>query len=413
MKGEPRRCAATVGSLVFAGLLSACVSSQTHKGATVSAGGPAADKAFVRRVDYSEAPEMKELAERARQIGNEMYPKVLAVLADDTSTLPQQFHIIFKKHTSGGAPGTTLGTTIRLNAGWLTDNPGYLEAIVSHEMAHVAQHYKWYDSSKIPWYWREGIADYVRYKLGYTNGWGCPQCSAEFPHYTSGWSCAGAFLLYLEKTYDSNVVRQLNTELRRGAYSEQFFPRATARGLDELWAEFQKTPAFSPLAVEMNNLHEALGYVNGRAPADVPARFESYLKHQHAESDLNNLHRALGYVNGKPPKNVLNEYIAYLYFSRPEGALTEDALGLLGNLNEEGKLPGGFDRGKSSMAFESSEQAFSNAYPACRTFFVSQKGDPSLYYYVVVRASKDSAWKLQRAWRAGSDGRVIEDYPVP
>jgi len=48
-----------------------------------------------------------ELAEHARQFGNEMYPKVLALLADDNSRSPHQFDILFKKHTWRGNPGVT------------------------------------------------------------------------------------------------------------------------------------------------------------------------------------------------------------------------------------------------------------------------------------------------------------------
>ena len=43
----------------------------------------------------------------------------------------------------------------------------------------------------------------------------------------------------------------------------------------------------------------------------------------------------------------------------------------------------------------------------------AQKGDPSFYYYLVHRASEDSVWKLQKAWRTGPEGLVIEEYRVP
>ena len=67
----------------------------------------------------------------------------------------------------------------------------------------------------------KGIADYARYKVGFTKGWGCPECSGEFPHYTSGWSCAGAFLLYLDKTYGSNVVRHARASAVHVTLAEQ------------------------------------------------------------------------------------------------------------------------------------------------------------------------------------------------
>ena len=31
----------------------------------------------------------------------------------------------------------------------------------------------------------------------------------------------------------------------------------------------------------------------------------------------------------------------------------------------------------------------------------------------MIRESKDASWKLERAWRTGPDGRVMEEYPVP
>ena len=182
-----RRCAAIIESFAFGGLLSACASSQTQQGATVSISSPRADKAFVRKVDFSGAPEMRELAERARRIGNEMYPRVLALLADDT------------------------------------------------------------------------------------------------------------------------------------------------------------------------------------------------------------------------------------YFGQPAGSLTEEAVEFLNSLDERGQLPGILkgDHEGASVTIEMSQEVFSSAYPVSRTFYLSKKGDPALYYYLVLRTSEDSAWKLQKAWRTGSDGRVIEEYSVP
>src|SRR5437773_7936733 len=237
-------------------------------------------KVSVRKVDFSEAPEMKELAERTRRIGNAMYPRVLEVLGADTAKLPKQFDIIFKKQTWRGNPGVTFGRRIRLNADWVSKNPAGLDMILIHEMAHVAQAYKWYNWFNTPSYWAEGMADYARFKLGYTNGWRCPQCSVEFPHFTSGYACAGAFLLFLDATCGSNVVRQLNAELRQGRYSDRFFAKATGRNLDELWAQFQKFPAYTPVAAEVNELHNALGYVNGKPPWNGRARFKAYLKQQ-------------------------------------------------------------------------------------------------------------------------------------
>src|SRR5437667_10209424 len=97
-------------------------------------------KASVRNVDFSEVPEAKELAESARRIGNEMYPKILALLADGASKLPPQFDIVFKKRLEGNF-GQTVGATINLRAEWFAKNPTDLDATLIHEMSHVAQKY--------------------------------------------------------------------------------------------------------------------------------------------------------------------------------------------------------------------------------------------------------------------------------
>ena len=369
---------------------------------TVSSKGTAAATGFVRKVDIHQASEVKELAEHARQFGNEMYPKVLALLVDDHSTLPHQFDILFKKHTWRGMPGVTLGTRIRLNAGWSAKNAVGLDAVLVHEMTHVAQGYRWYNWFKTPSCWTEGIADYVRYKLGYTNGWRCPQCGVEFPHYTYGYACAGAFLLFVDATYGSNVVRQLNAELRRGSYSEKFFARATGKTLDELWAGFQKTTAFTPVAAEVNKLYNALGYLNGKPPRDVRIRFKAYLKQQ---PETNDLLEAAREMNGKPLKDLFRFYAFIRYF--------DDAAKFLQSQADNGRLPG-FAEGELSETWPtmSDPERCGEPYPMSRTFSCLKNGDPTVYHYIVARESKDAPWKLERAWRTGPDGRVIEEYSV-
>ena len=50
-----------------------------------SANNAQSGRASVRKVDFSEVPEVKELAQRARRIGNEMFPKIVALLADGST----------------------------------------------------------------------------------------------------------------------------------------------------------------------------------------------------------------------------------------------------------------------------------------------------------------------------------------
>src|SRR5688572_2269635 len=73
---------------------------------------PTIEKLPVRRVGYGETPEFKPLAERARQIGNEVYPKLTALLNEDATAAPEQFDIVFKRRLPGNNQGSTIGATI-------------------------------------------------------------------------------------------------------------------------------------------------------------------------------------------------------------------------------------------------------------------------------------------------------------
>jgi hypothetical protein len=45
---------------------------------------------------------------------------------------------VFRKRLPTDKPGRTRGRTIQLDAGWLATHPFYLNAVLVHEMAHVA-----------------------------------------------------------------------------------------------------------------------------------------------------------------------------------------------------------------------------------------------------------------------------------
>lgn len=346
----------------------------------------------IRRIEFSGAPELRDLAERVRKIANENYPKICAALSDGTYRPPRQFDIIFKPHVDGEHEAATRGTTIYLSTEWLATNhaglvfdensPTNLEQVLVHEMGHVAQQY----GAKASYGWTEGVADYVRYKLGYTNGWACPQCSEEFPHYSSGYWCAGAFLLYVDQVYGSRVIRKMNGELHKGSYSDEFFTRATGRSLADLWADFQKTPAFKPSAVEANRIQFALGYVNGKPPKDIDRRYTAYVR------------------------------------QTPGGTLTLEALDFLKRQVAKGELPG-FAKNEKLALYQGEDGSLSFAlpadsqpeiFPAFRLIYGYKAGgktgsDQTTYHYVVVRHSEDSAWRVERAWR-GYGERSLEEF---
>jgi len=393
-----------IGLSIFAAF-AFCFSGCASHPARFSTNTSRAEEPPVRRVLYDRTPDMKQLANRARQVGNSLYPKVLALLADDPSDLPRQFDIVFKDRLMDDDRGLTVGATVYLNAHWLRNNPDNLEVILVHEMAHVAEDYKWYRWFKTPRYWAEGIADYVRYKLGYTNGWSCPQCSVEFPHYTFGFWCAGAFLLFVESTCGPEAVRHINGELHRGRYSDRTFVEATGKSLDQLWVEFQATAAFTQVAAAVDQLYRALGYKNGKPPRGVKPRFEAYLKQQGETKDFRSV---LGYFSGKPKKDLLSLYAFCKYLHEPGGAV--EGVVFLKYLRSKGQLPG-FAQGETGdLHFSLPDECHSDGYPVSRSFEITKHGDPTNYHYLLSAESKQSGWILQRAWHTSPDGRLIEEY---
>ncbi|HEY0454954.1 MAG TPA: basic secretory protein-like protein [Verrucomicrobiae bacterium] len=342
---------------------------------------------FIGTIDTSRAPEMRNLAADARRIANAAYPRIKELFASLDSKFPKRFDITFEKKLKRDNRGVTHGNKITLSAEWLAQNPNSLGYVLTHEIAHVAQNYKWYRAPKTPFYWVEGLADYACYKIGETNDWWCPECGAEYPHYTSGYRCTVAFLLFLDATFGPAIVRQLNQALARGTFSESFFRQNTGSSLDQLWLSFQKTAAFKPEAVGAYKLQQTLGLAGTR-----------------------------------PGKNISDRAMAFLK-KKPGGALTLAAGEYLHGLFEKDKLPG-FARkdakkpageNRFTLGLEANEllrAAESDALPATRCFYGQVNKEQTKLYYVVVRESKDSSWRLQKAWRGDGKGQIVEEFSV-
>jgi hypothetical protein len=308
--------------------------------------------ASVRSVDIRDAPEAKDLADQARQIGNDLYPQILEVLSDGKSELPRQFDIVFREHLNRPrfldrgqvVEGYACRQTVFLDAGWFCDHPDTLENVLVHEMAHVAQDYPRFAYRHLwqwgahylaftaahpfrpyppaaPTYWTEGIADYVAAKLsGHTHFPDCPQCNDHFSTYKNGYGCAASFLLYMDSAYGSNVTWRLNAALRNGTYSDQFFTSSTGKTLDELWRDFQQTRSYTAIAADYNELDQALGYANGEPPKDLYLRLDKYLaRHPDIQSCLT----AVDMWRETPPKMVPDVIKYFLWIRQlPNGEQT-------------------------------------------------------------------------------------------
>jgi hypothetical protein len=180
------------------------------------------------QVNYSEVPEMADFANKAARLVEDVYPKIQNKL--DPSYSVSSLILILKREQN--YPAMTLGFTIFLSSQWFIQHPDDLGAIV-HEVTHVAQLY----GPGQPSWLVEGIADYMRFWLGYSNSWSYPHCDANTPHYMNGYSCAGAFLQFVERVYDKDIVHYVHLALRGNKYNDLLFRERTGKIIQVLWQE--------------------------------------------------------------------------------------------------------------------------------------------------------------------------------
>lgn len=183
------------------------------------------------KVNFEEAPDICDYAKKVARICEENFPKIKEELRNENISPPVE--IIFKKDLPYA--GQVEGSVIYLSSSWFKENPDDFGAII-HEMAHFFQQYP----APEPTWLVEGIADYIRYSLGFETPWSYPHCGPGSEHYTSGYWCSAVFLEYIERVYDPGIVTKLDRALREKNYKDSLFEVYTSKSLEELWEEAQK-----------------------------------------------------------------------------------------------------------------------------------------------------------------------------
>jgi hypothetical protein len=115
----------------------------------------------------------------------------------------------------------TNGREITVSDGYHREDPG----MIVHELVHVAQVYP-----STPGWLVEGIADYVRYELGFSESWthfGCRPGET----YENGYSCAATMLRFAEQRAPGTIAA-LHARLRTGPFDGRIGDRDVAT----LWA---------------------------------------------------------------------------------------------------------------------------------------------------------------------------------
>jgi hypothetical protein len=355
-------------------------------------------------------PELQALLPRVHELAETIYPKLLDLTFGKGQSSPSRFSIEMVRGAHWkGYNGITRGKNIQLDADYLCRNPEDLDVILVHEMAHVAQNY----GRGTPLYWGEGMADYAKFKLGYTNYTYRCECSLERSHYMSGWACAGAFLSHVDSAYGQDVVLKLDDALRKGSYSDALFKSATGKDLESLWKEFEKTRFMPPIAVAENDLMRQLG---GWPERVRDSDIIHYVAARHGTNAVAVLKWIAGHGfdegTGVPAEmeksDFARRYVAYAYLESPGGKLWSDAEAFLTKLGRSGHVPGW----SPDIWYEGFPRGTPESYPFSVTFCAKRSEFKSCYLYQVVRSSPESDWVLTRAWKTDPDGKTIEELPL-
>jgi hypothetical protein len=184
-------------------------------------------------VDVSEVPELKEWADKAKDLVEKWHPRVADMLRSDGFTAASDVKLVFKKDMKSVA--YTSGKTITIAADWIKKHPDDYGMVI-HELTHVVQMYR---GGRNPGWLVEGVADYIRFfkyepgKLGPIN--------ADRAHYNGSYRVTAAFLAYVSDEYDKELVRKLNQRMRDGKYTEDVWKELTGKTVKELDDEWRKT----------------------------------------------------------------------------------------------------------------------------------------------------------------------------
>jgi hypothetical protein len=188
-------------------------------------------------IDYSEMPELKDWVEaKLRPTLEKWYPIIVEALPSEGYTAPQRFTVTFRKDMRGVA--ATGGTRVMCAGDWFKKNlDGEAVGAVVHELVHVAQQYRGRNN---PGWLVEGVADYLRW-FQYEPEALRPRPNPARAKYTDSYRVTAAFLNYLSKTLDKDLVKKFNVAMRQGKYTPDLWKQYTGKTVEELWDDYMKT----------------------------------------------------------------------------------------------------------------------------------------------------------------------------
>ena len=186
-------------------------------------------------VDVSDAPDMKEWAEKTARVCERQYPMICDELTSEGFKPLTVIRMTLKNDYNGvaAAGGGRITGSVKYFKAHLDD----IGAMV-HETVHCVQLYRGRGN---PGWLVEGVADYIRF-FKYEAVKPRP-LAPERAKYDGSYRTTAAFLAFVTEKYDPLLVRKLNVAMREGKYKPEVWKDITGKMVEELGREWQQSLA--------------------------------------------------------------------------------------------------------------------------------------------------------------------------
>jgi hypothetical protein len=192
--------------------------------------------------EAEETPELQGWIESTlKPVCAEWYPKIIEKLPSDGFHPPKQFRIRFEKDMDGVAYYD--GRGVHCAGKWFEQNRnGEGPGAVVHEMVHVVQQYhRAKGNENNPGWLVEGLADQIRWFQYEPENKRPRKPNPKKAKYTDAYQVTAGFLNWLVENGHPDLIRQLNTIMREGKYSDSTWNDVAGKSVDDLWDEYVKT----------------------------------------------------------------------------------------------------------------------------------------------------------------------------
>ncbi len=181
-------------------------------------------------VDTSETPDLEAWGRNAGEEAVKWFPKIVELLNSPDFKPYKEVHISLKKDMGGVA--ATGRAHINISAGYVRNHKDDVGMVI-HEMTHVIQAYP----PGSPGWLVEGVADYVRL-MHYEPQAPRPRVNPDRASYRDSYKTTAAFLNWVEKNHDAQLVPKLNRAMREQTFKIELFKDYTGKSVDDLWKDY-------------------------------------------------------------------------------------------------------------------------------------------------------------------------------